>query len=202
VSPSLTRRCCKPVGVPASEQPDTFGAPYRHDWESVRAILSRCAFPRCRCVRPSVALPKPRMVGASISSTPDGPTKDSHHQAQWSDTEVGPQSDHGLHASTSRHVQRIRHGDRPHDGAQGCIARRNRIWNPDDSVLHQSWWKESEYGTAHRARESQAHSSAASRRAESGNKEALSQRGSHLASDRITCPHTSRSPESPAGSLR
>lgn len=129
------------------------------------------------------------MGDASISNTHSGLIQDERNKAQWNEAEVGPTCHHRLHASTARHVQWIGHEDRPDDGAQGRVARRNRIWNPDDSVLHQSWWKKSEYSTAHGARKSQTHPSAASCQAESHSKEALSQRASR--SDRSRLPEES-----------
>src|SRR5437016_11168484 len=106
---------------------------------------------------------------ALIPSTHDGvPQDDRSGDTPWIETKMGPNRDDRLHASGTWHVYRLSGGNRQNDGTQGCIAPRNRIRHPNDSVLHQSWREESERYPTRGTRAGEAHPAATSREAESG----------------------------------
>jgi hypothetical protein len=61
------------------------------------------------------------------------------HEEEACATSLGQSGQDGFDASTSAYVRRIGVADRPHDGAEGCLAQGAWVCHSHDSVLHQSW---------------------------------------------------------------
>ena len=111
------------------------------------------------------------MGAALISSTRSG--EEDRRQASSHEAEVGSDRDNGFDPSTAGHVRRLGHRDRQNDGAEGGVARWNRVRYPDDSILPQSRWEESERDTARGARTREAHPAGPSRQREGRGEEAI-----------------------------
>jgi hypothetical protein len=89
---------------------------------------------------------------------------------------VGAKRHHRFHAPTTQDLYWLRSQDRQDHGTQGCVARRSWIWNPNDSVLHQSRWEEPQHTKARGARAGEAHTPAASQTSEIGVEKAVASR--------------------------
>jgi hypothetical protein len=77
---------------------------------------------------------------AGDNNTGNGREEETRGPAGANQAKVGPNRDDGFHTPAAGHVCRLGQRDRKDDGAQGCVAAWDRIWDPDDSVLPQSRW--------------------------------------------------------------
>jgi hypothetical protein len=85
---------------------------------------------------------------------------------------AGQKGQDGFDASTAAYVRRIGVADRPHNGAEGCLAEGAGVCHSHDSILHQPWRPTSVREPPARARTREAYAAAATaaprvRRAES-----------------------------------
>jgi hypothetical protein len=103
----------------------------------------------------------------------------------YTEAKVGPEGHHRFHTPALRNIQRIRGKDRQNHGAQGCLASRPRVRNPDDSIFHQSRREKPQRASPRGTRAGEANSAAASGQAESWHEEAVTEQGP----DRIAQDH-------------
>ncbi len=83
------------------------------------------------------------------------------HGEEASTTSLGQKGQDRFDASTGADVRRIGVADRPHNGAERCLAEGTGICHSDDSVFHQSWRPTSVREPPARARTREAYSAAA-----------------------------------------
>ena len=82
-------------------------------------------------------------------------------QQKTTTTSLGQKGQDGLDASTAADIRRIGVADRPHHGAEKCLAEGAGVRHSNDSVLHQPWRPTSVREPPARARTREAYAAAA-----------------------------------------